>query len=78
MIQAAAVSVVLAFLGLATCGLDAGDVVEKKRDLSDEEAEILRNAPCAMAVGAYFRRLNAPERHGVAVLCGGAHTLQTE
>lgn len=43
---------------------------ENARAVFDTEASLLKQAPCAMNVGSYWRALNSDERAAVDKLCG--------
>jgi len=71
----------LAFLGafmlLGACAqLQAvqavvGQGIAAKKQVNDSKARLLVQAPCDMAVGAFWRELNKLERSAVNDLCGG-------
>lgn len=43
---------------------------ENAKAAYDTEARLLKQAPCAMNVGSYWRALNSTERNAVDLLCG--------
>jgi hypothetical protein len=65
-------------VGLVLAGCTLGqqafvdESIQRKRAYSDTEANVLKNAPCAMTVGGFNRVLSQDERDAVMTLCGGA------
>ncbi len=68
------IAILLCLLAVAGCNSDQqlimGAVKGKVQTFNDSEAQILKVAPCAMPVGAYFRSLTNAERNAIATLCG--------
>jgi len=61
-------------LGLTACtgALDfSHQAIEGKKQFNDGQADLYKQVPCDMTLGAYFRRLNDAERAAVDLLCGG-------
>ena len=68
---AAALSVALLF---SACSMEQRAALKYANDQAkgafDTEAQLLKQAPCAMNVGSYWRALNNSERAAVDLLCG--------
>ncbi len=64
-----AVSALCACTDQQKLALQAGQI--EAQGANNSAAQVLRSAPCAMTVGAYFRTLSGLERNAVATLCGG-------
>ena len=45
--------------------------LEQKKQYNDVQADLYRQAPCDMTIGAYHRRLNPAQQRAVMALCGG-------
>ena len=68
---AAALSVALLF---SACSMEQRAALKYANDQAkaafDTEAVLLKQAPCAMNVGSYWRALNGAKRAAVDLLCG--------
>lgn len=61
----------------ATAAIDAAGAatertIENVKRVNDAEANVLKQAPCAIDIGAYYRVLDSREQGAVAALCGGS------
>jgi hypothetical protein len=64
---------------LAACsdaGMLGAAAAEKRRVMNDMQARATMAAVCDMALGAYFRELNAVERRYAGLVCGDVEALQ--
>lgn len=52
--------------------------IKYKEEYSNQEADVVKRAPCLMTVGAYNRILTEKEKQGVSLLCGGNYQPTTE
>lgn len=57
----------------ATAAIDATErTIENIKRVNDAEANVLKQAPCTIDIGAYYRVLDSREQGAVAALCGGS------
>ncbi|MEO1144101.1 MAG: hypothetical protein AAFY26_00650 [Cyanobacteria bacterium J06638_22] len=56
----------------------SASAVEQRRTANDMQARLTMAATCDIAIGSYFRELNATERQYAGLVCGGEQPTEGE